>query len=84
MISEIFSGIVDGVISAGIAWLERLQQRRADKQAGKLEQKAADDEATIKEAQNASVIKDRVQGASDSELDAYLRSLRDDSPSARH
>ncbi len=75
------SWIIDGIISAGIKWLQSLQQRREDKDAGRKEQHTADVEATNKEAQNVAVIREQVQTMDDSALDADLERVRHDAAS---
>lgn len=83
IISSVLTAIVDKLISAGIAWLQALQQRRADRIQGMKEQHAADVEATVKEATDNAIIQDQVKAAPISSIDADLERVRRDAAAGR-
>jgi len=76
MFGSILSAIVDGLLSAAIRWLQGIQQRREDRQAGKMEQHTADVEATVKEATDNAKVRENVQAESDAQLNDDLNRLR--------
>lgn len=76
MFSSIISGIIDGIISAAVKWLQGIQQRREDVATGRAEQHTADVEATISEAKENAEIHEHVEAMDDKSVDDALERLR--------